>query len=255
MNVGVVGLGMVGNAIKDGFEYLKHKVLEHDIKLNTQLSDIIDTDIVFICVSTPPQEDGSCDVSIVETIITDLSKLKYNGVICIKSTVEPGTTRRLINTHPTLTITHVPEFLREAHAYFDFTSGHNVLVVGTDSQEAYDVIVKTHGEFPKNSVMMKPQEAELVKYYSNVYKATRITFANSFARVCNHLDVDYTKVKDTFLLHGVTESEYLNVTDSFGAFGGSCLPKDVTAFNNLIQKHNIDVNLFTTIIGENEKYK
>jgi UDPglucose 6-dehydrogenase len=255
MNIGIIGLGMVGVAIQEGFEQLTHNVFTHDIKLNTEISNLIQTDVIFICVPTPQMENNSCDVSIVESVVLQLSDLNYKGVVCIKSTVEPGTTRKLLIEYPNLIITHVPEFLREKHALVDFTLNHNLLAIGADGDYEYNIIKEAHGHYPKNTVKITPEEAELVKYYSNVYKATRVTFANSFARVCNHLNVDYEKVKDTFLLHGVTEPEYLSVTDEFGGFGGSCLPKDVNAFNSLIKKHNLDINLFDCIIDENKKYQ
>ena len=90
MNIGVVGLGIVGSAVKVGFEELGNDVFGHDLTLDTNLRDVLDTDICYICVPTPPSENGSCDVSIVESVVRDLSALNYNGLVIIKSTVEPG---------------------------------------------------------------------------------------------------------------------------------------------------------------------
>ena len=87
MNVGIVGLGVVGSAVRYGLEKLGHNVVGHDISLNTNIEDLVDAEIVFLCVPTPPSEDGSCDTSIVQNVIEDLHKLDYSGVIAIKSTV------------------------------------------------------------------------------------------------------------------------------------------------------------------------
>ena len=95
MNIGVVGLGIVGSAVKVGFEELGNDVFGHDLTLDTNLRDVLDTDICYICVPTPPSENGSCDVSIVESVVRDLSALNYNGLVIIKSTVELGTSGRL----------------------------------------------------------------------------------------------------------------------------------------------------------------
>ena len=74
MKIGIVGIGVVGSACRFGFELLGHKVTVHDIKLDTKLGDILDTDAVFVCVPTPSSEDGSCDITIVSEIIKDLKK-------------------------------------------------------------------------------------------------------------------------------------------------------------------------------------
>ena len=98
MKIGIVGVGIVGSAIKFGFEKLGHKVFTHDIIYNTSIEDVKDTDVVFICVPTPSLKDGKCDVQIVNDVVSELNGIDYQGIISIKSTVEPGTTKRLQNT-------------------------------------------------------------------------------------------------------------------------------------------------------------
>ena len=120
MNIGVVGLGIVGSSVKVGFEELGNDVFGHDLTLDTNLRDVLDTDICYICVPTPPSENGSCDVSIVESVVRDLSALNYNGLVIIKSTVEPGTTERLSSKYKNLQVGFVPEFLRERCAILRF---------------------------------------------------------------------------------------------------------------------------------------
>ena len=133
MRIGVVGIGVVGGACKFGFELLGHHVDVHDIVLNTKLEDVLDTEAVYICVPTPRDQDGSCDVSIVEQVINDLQALNYQGVIAIKSTVVPGTTERL-RQETGLNICFVPEFLRERCAITDFTENHDVCTLSTQSR-------------------------------------------------------------------------------------------------------------------------
>lgn len=253
MKIGIIGLGVVGNAIKGGFEYLEHEVKVHDIILDTSIEDILDTEICYICVPTNSDENGKCDVSIVESVVRDLSKLNYDGVVGIKSTVEPGTNQKLIDKY-NLKICSVPEFLRERCAEQDFIYNTNILVVGTGDSEIYDVVVKSHGTIPIHSVQVKLIEAELVKYFSNTYKSMRITFANTFYKVCEELDANYDAVKDSFLYHGLVEGHYLNVNKEFGGFGGVCLPKDTKAMAYLCKKLDLDLTLFDTIIKENNKF-
>ena len=254
MKIGIVGVGAVGNAIKKGFSFLNNEVYIHDIKLNTNLSDVINTEIIYICVPTPIGKNGSCDTSIVEKVVDDLHHLQYDGAICIKSTVVPGTTRKLIKKYNNNKICHVPEFLREKFAYEDFVDNHNVLVVGSDNTSVSELVVESHGHLPKSIRCLEPQEAELVKYFSNSYKASKIIFANSFAELCKNEGVDYELVKDTYLLHGVRENEYFSVTDELRGFGGACLPKDVSALKGYVDKNDIDIKLFDFLINENKKF-
>lgn len=253
MKIGIIGLGIVGSAIKGGFEYLEHEVKVHDIILETSIEDILDTEICYICVPTNSDEDGKCDISIVESVVSDLSKLNYDGVVGIKSTVEPGTNQKLIDKY-NLRICSVPEFLRERCAEQDFIYNTNILVVGTGDSEIYDVVVKSHGTIPIHSVQVKLIEAELVKYFSNTYKSMKITFANTFYGVCEELGANYDVVKDSFLYHGLVEGHYLNVNKEFGGFGGVCLPKDTKAMAHLCKKLDLDLTLFDTIIKENNKF-
>ena len=181
MNIGIIGLGAVGSALQKGFKYLDHEVVGYDIKHpDTKIEDVLDTEIVYIVVGTPTGPNDECDLTAVNSVISQLSKLEYKGLVALKSTVEPGTTNRLSSLHSNLDICFVPEFLRERCAYEDFVYNNNILVVGTDNDEHYNLILKSHGSLPVHKVKVSLIEAELMKYFSNTYKAMRITFANSF---------------------------------------------------------------------------
>src|SRR5687768_10451574 len=126
MKIGIVGLGIVGAAVKHGFEKLGHQVKAHDIRLETSLSDVLDSEVVYLCVPTPPGEGGRCDTSIIEEVVSTLvNEHRYEGVIALKSTVEPGTTKRLQEQFSNPKICHVPEFLRERVAIADFIENHD----------------------------------------------------------------------------------------------------------------------------------
>ena len=214
IKIGIIGLGVIGSACKYGFEKLGHKVIVHDIKLNTNIVDVISTDICYICVPTPSKDDGSCDTTIVEEVVLTLYNMNYKGVIAIKSTVKPTTTEKLIK-NTGLQICFVPEFLRERCAFSDFTENHDLLAVGTDSEEIYELVKKCHGYYPKNVERLSPTEAEVLKYYSNVYNAMRIIFANEIYEICEDVGANYTKIKNTFIKRGTTKDLYLDVNDNF----------------------------------------
>jgi UDPglucose 6-dehydrogenase len=255
MNIGIAGLGVIGSACKYGFEKLGHKVKFHDPKFpESNLQDLLDVDIVYICVPSPSNEDGSCNTSIVRGVVDSLMKEKFDGIIAIKSTVEPGTTQSLINQYLNDKICFVPEFLRERCAFTDFTENHEVLAIGTAIETVYNKVVQSHGKYPRQFAKISPTEAELLKYYSNVFNALRIIFANEMYEICKVLGADYSKVKDTFVMRGTAKDIYMDVNESFRGYGGVCLPKDTKALDALVKKYNLNLKLFETIDKENDKF-
>jgi UDPglucose 6-dehydrogenase len=255
MKVGIVGLGAVGTANKDGFEYLGHDVIGHDIKLNTKIQDVLDTEIIFLCVPTPQADDGSCDTSIIESVIQELNLYTYKGIIAIRSTVVPGFTQRMINTYRNLTICFVPEFLRERCAADDFINNHKLLAVGTHDIWVYRKLVRAHGNLPEHTEHLTPNEAEVLKYYNNVYAALRVTFANVMYEICEKLDCDYTTIKNAYVKTGKAIDMYLDVNPSLRGYGGMCLPKDTQAIASLIKDLELDLELIKSIHNDNSKFK
>lgn len=254
MNIGIVGVGVVGGACLKGFELLGHDIRCHDPRLDTSLADVKDCDVVYICVPTPSSADGSCDLSIVRETMRGLEDLNYQGLVALKSTSVPGTTEQLAS-ETSLKICFVPEFLREWCAVEDFVTNHELLVVGCYEQWMFDLISSSHGYFPKNRVMLTPTEAEILKYYSNVYNALRVVFANTMYELCSKLDADYDRIKDAYLLRGQSSPHYLTVNDSLRGYGGACLPKDTKALDALVKELGLDLKLFETIDRDNQKFK
>ena len=119
----------------------------------------------------------------------------------------------------------------------------------------FNLIKESHGSYPQNIVMLKPVEAEILKYYSNVFNALRIIFANEFYEVCEALGADYTKMKDAFILRKTTTDMYLDVNNNFRGYGGVCLPKDTAAMAALVEELGLNMSLFKTIEEENKKFK
>lgn len=252
MKIGIIGLGVVGSACKFGFELIGHEVKVHDTKLKTKIEDILDTEVVFVCVPTPSKKNGSCDISIVEGVVKELSKLGYMGLIAIKSTVEPGTTDMLWHKY-NVSVCMVPEFLRERCAITDFTENHDVLIIGAlDVSHAW-LIKRAHGDLPKKVITLKPKEAEFVKYFNNTYNATLITFANSFHDICEKQGVSYTNVMKAVSQRDHISKNYLQCNPNFRGFGGVCLPKDTRAMAAL--QEGTEITFFSDILKQNEKFK
>ena len=253
MKVGVIGSeGVVGGACSFGFKLLGHDVRVHDIILNTTIDDVVDTQVVFVCVPTPQAADGACDTNIVQKVVSDLRDRNYEGVVAIKSTVSPGTSDALSD-ETGLNICFVPEFLRERCAVTDFTEAHDVCIIGTEDLDAFRLVKKCHGHYPSKFVRLTPKEAEFCKYFNNVYNATLITFANSFYEVCKENGVNYTNVKNAVTNREHIKSNYLECNDNFRGFGGMCLPKDVSAVATLAERTNVE--FFRNLLDENSKYE
>lgn len=254
MKIGIVGLGVVGSACRAGFELIGHTVNVHDIKMDTSLADLLDTEIIYVCVPTPENTDGSCNIDAVEEIVANLNRLGYTGVVALKSTSAPGTTQKLIDKYH-LRICFVPEFLRERCAVEDFINNHELLAVGTDDPQIYEIVVKSHGMLPKYTSMLNSTEAEVLKYFSNVFNAVRVVFSNNMFEICKSLGLDYTKIKDTYLLRKTASPDYMDVNDDLRGYGGMCLPKDTKALNALVKQLGLDLKLFETIDADNQKFK
>tara|TARA_B100000683_G_C12347140_1_gene497261 strand:- start:14 stop:781 length:768 start_codon:yes stop_codon:yes gene_type:complete len=254
MNLGIIGKGVVGTAIKKGFEDIGHTVSYHDIKHNTRIEDVLESEIIYVTVGTPSNDKGYCDISSVVSVVQELANLKYKGILAIKSTIIPGTYSKLKKIFDEERLCTVPEFLREKHAIEDFKNNHNVLVIGTNNQICADKVVESHGDYPKAVYTMTPEECEFVKYFSNVFKAVKVTFANSFGKICDKFNVDYEHVMLAYSLENVAETSYLRYNSKFKGFGGMCLPKDVKALAKLVEDQKVDVGLFDFILNENKKF-
>ena len=254
MKIGLIGLGVVGSACKYGFEKIGHIVYVHDTKFDTKITDLLFTDVIFICVPTPSNDDGSCNVEIVESVVYQLNDLNYRGIVAIKSTVKPTTTKRL-QEETNLKICFVPEFLRERCAISDFVENHDLLAIGTDDPEIFQLIKESHGNYPKKTVQLSSTEAELLKYYSNTFNATKIIFANEMYEICSKVDANYSKIKDAFVKRGTAKDIYLDVNENFRGYGGLCLPKDTKAMDAFVRELGLDLKLFKMIDLENKKFK
>ena len=148
----------------------------------------------------------------------------------------------------------MPEFLRERCAITDFTENHDLLAIGTESANIFELVKKCHGNYPKNITQLNPTEAELLKYYSNTYNALKITFANEMYEICQKLNINYSDIKNAFVKRGTTKDIYLDVNDNFRGYAGVCLPKDTKALDSLIKELGLDLELFYIIDKENNKF-
>ena len=259
MNIGLIGVGNVGNAIKYGFQTKRgHNVTVHDIKFSdTSVKNVFDnSDLIFICISTPQNTDGSCDISGIEQICSELNSLtEKNGEkrdVIIKSTIEPGTTDKLSKKYPSLRFAMNPEVLLELAAVHDFCH-HDIFVIGTHYDDLYEKIAEAHGNLAQEFIKTTPVNAELVKYFCKVLNSTRIIFANLFYEISKKVGANYDEAKRIAVKRENMIDSYLDCNENLRGFGGTCLPKDTEAISALTSKLGIDYNFLKGVLKDNER--
>lgn len=239
MNVGIVGRGFVGGAMYRNFkDIFPTEVYDTDETKRTcnSIEDLVNhSDIIFVCVPTPSNADGSCNVSIVERVVEKIASVKKDVVVVIKSTVVPGTTKRLIK-DTGLKIAFNPEFLTERNADEDFKY-QKLIVVGSEDVETNDRVWEVYHKFVVKVGYMplmkscSTDEAEMFKYLANCFLATKVIFANEFKVLCDKVGIDYNNVANIAKLDSRLGATHWQVPGPDGkmGFGGSCFPKDTAA--------------------------
>jgi UDPglucose 6-dehydrogenase len=258
MKVGIIGRGMVGDAIYNGLKENNNEMYFYDPKYEeSKMNDILNTDVVFISVPTLPNENNECDLTILNNVMEELNNLKYGGVICIKSTITPGTTQKLIDKYNNKNICFCPEFLRERCAFEDFIKNNPICLIGTENNEAFEIIKKTHLNICRIFKQVKPVEAELTKYMQNVYNTYRILFANGFYEICKHNNIEYNSVLDSLLVRNELDEKYMRCSEDLRGPSGPCLVKDSLAFNSYVNSLDLDIkpSIFQTIVNDMKLYK
>lgn len=257
MRIGSIGRGMVGEAIYQALLFLGNQMSFYDPKFkNSKIEDILNTDIVFIAVPTIPNDNNECDLTILNKVLDDLERIDYKGVICIKSTIIPGTTQQMIKKYSNDKICICPEFLRERFAYEDFMENNKICIVGTVNNDVFELVKKIHSDICKEFKLVTPTEAELTKYMQNVYNTYRILFANAFYEICKYNNVEYNSVLETLLIRQEMDSKYMRCNENLRGPSGPCLVKDSLAFNEYVKKINLDCkfNIFQTMVDDMKLY-
>ena len=201
------------------------------------LEDIVElSNIIFVCVPTPMKKDGSCDTSIVESVVKDINDMVISRnvsgrIVAIKSTIPPGTTNRLNKECHNISVIFNPEFLTEANFIEDFRNQSRIIIGGerpstTKLRQVYSLL------FPDATIVKTGSKtAEMVKYMTNTFLATKVSFANEMKMICDELKIDYDKVVEYSTYDERLGKSHWAVPGPDGklGFGGSCFPKDINA--------------------------
>jgi nucleotide sugar dehydrogenase len=201
---------------------------------------------IFICVPTPMKSDGHADISIVEQVALGIDKaaqeLGQIRVAIIKSTVPPGTTSAINERVENLQVCFNPEFLREISAIEDFKNQDRIIIGGP--RPATNVVKRMYATaYPDVPTTKTSSEiAELVKYVTNCFLATKVSFANEIKQICDSLNVDYDKVIEYATKDKRLGNSHWAVPgpDGMLGYGGSCFPKDINALIAKVTELGID---------------
>jgi UDPglucose 6-dehydrogenase len=261
MRIGIVGQGYVGSAVKSVFEkHYETNTFDLNGKCNCEtIGELIDnSDIIFVCVPTPMKKDGSCDTSIVERVVGDINNVCLvrqcaNRIIAIKSTIPPGTTNKLNKKCDHVNVVFNPEFLTEANFIEDFKNQNRIIIGGprpatTTLRQVYSLA------FPDATIVKTGSKtAEMVKYMTNTFLATKVSFANEMKQICDKIDIDYDKVVEYSTYDERLGKSHWAVPGPDGklGFGGSCFPKDLNAMIKLCDELDVPSEVLVGVWNTN----
>ncbi|HZE87560.1 MAG TPA: UDP-glucose/GDP-mannose dehydrogenase family protein [Methylomirabilota bacterium] len=261
------------NNLKKGILPIYEPGLEELVKRNVKAKRLLftldydpaiaESDVVFIAVGTPPKKTGEADLSVVFQVAEEVGKyLDGYTVVITKSTVPVGTSEKvkaiiekIKPKKAAFDYASVPEFLREGQAISD-TRHPDRIVIGTDSKKAEKVLVELHkpivteGTTQVNVVLTTIPTAEMIKYASNAFLATKISFANAIAQLSEHVNADATKVLEAAGLDKRIGHYFLNAG---AGYGGSCFPKDVKALIAIADGYGYDFKLLKEVEAINKE--
>ena len=291
MKIAIIGTGYVGLITAVGLAELGHQVIGVDIdqkKIDTLLEGkepfyepglsrllkknikagrlsfttnlakpLNQSNFIFICVGTPPKKDGSADLSYVKQVAKDINKYAKTGkIVVIKSTVPAGTCKileKLLGKNSTKIFNTVscPEFLREGRAIYDFFHPDRIVVGATKDSIGFKVMnlfakIKTH------KIVTTRETAELIKYASNAFLATKISFINEIANLCEKVSADVDEVAKGMGFDKRINPYFLKAGIGYG---GSCFPKDVKALRQIAGGTGYNFKLLKSVIEVNNKQR
>lgn len=233
----------------------------------TLVPDVATCELVIVCVGTPSAVDGSHNMSYIAEVSRQLAELasahpEFSPTVAYRSTVRPGTMEELIQPifegvlgkdASRVELVYYPEFLRESSAIEDYFSPPKV-VIGTETGGRCATLDKINGGVRAPIFYVKYRESEITKFVDNSFHAVKIAFANEVGRVCAQLGISSAEVHRIF----VSDTK-LNISAQYlrpgGAFGGSCLPKDVRALQHISRISGSFTHLIDSLIPSNEAHK
>ena len=260
IKLGIVGHGFVGKATDWGFNKNVNKFIV-DPLLNNSIEDLegFEPDLVFICVPTPMNDDGSQDSSIIEKVVTELFLYCPNAIKVVKSTVLPSLLDGLKKIDQKLI--YNPEFLREKHANLDFVNS-DMIIFGGDrniSEQVSNAYLHHSRCKTKEHIFTDLETASLIKYSINTFLASKVIFFNELYSIYERLEVKDTWQSITNIISKDKRigDSHMSVPGHDGrkGFGGACFPKDSLALIKFANSLDIDLNSLISTVKINNKIR
>ena len=242
MNIAIAGYGFVGKAIEAYLHKTEHTTQIIDPKYSNM--SVLDTkcDGIIICVDTPANEDGSCDMSNVIDVLNDTHTEKP---VLIKSTISIQGWEQIKEIFPSHTISFSPEFIRADTAIEDMLNTKTIYIGGGHYYFWERVLNR-----PDKVIKIKhadPRELILAKYFRNSFLATKVTFFNQIYDLCEATNIDFSKVSTLITEDSRIGQSHTEVTNERG-FGGHCFPKDTQAIIETAHREGVDLSLIREAI-------
>ena len=222
--------------------------------MSDNIAAIIDRDFVFICLPTPQGSDGSVDTSMVYSVVRELKdRLNSGSVLVSKSTMPIGSVKKIaeIVQRSDISIVSNPEFLREGSAVEDTLNCERVVIGATNVRDA-EKVAQLYSSIGAEIVITDPQSAELIKYAANAFLATKVSFINSIAVLCEYYESDIGKVAHAMGTDSRIGNKFLKPGPGWG---GSCFPKDTAALVYMADVAGFDFQLLKATIDSNKKHQ
>lgn len=290
MNVSIIGAGYVGLVTAAGLAHLGHVVRLGEANpdrvaqlgagevpiFEEGLSDLLDgaraanrisfhasnvaavegTDLVFLCLPTPQGDDGRANLAFIYAVVDELAgQLREDDLLVVKSTVPPGTVaslrKRLADLGSSARIVSHPEFLREGRAVPDFMNPDRIVIGAWDEADA-DRVASLYDDLDALVIKTDPTSAEMIKYANNSYLASRLTFVNTLANVCEAVGADILDV-----IEGLGSDHRIgpHFLQPGPGYGGSCFPKDTSALIAVAEDAGYDFQLLRAVIAADDEQR
>lgn len=244
-------------------EYLNRNLKNNRLMFSDDINSAIqESEVIFIAVGTPAKENGDVDLSQIELVVESIAKnINSYKVIVTKSTVPVGTNKWIedrilesISNEVQFDIVSNPEFLREGRAIYDFFHPDRV-VVGYENDRAKNILKDIYRPLYLTEtpfVWCNIETAELIKYASNAFLATKITFINQMANLAEEVGADINTLSKAMGMDGRIGKKFLHPGPGYG---GSCFPKDTKAIVSIGEKYNVNMSLIKEVISANDNQK
>jgi len=257
--IGIVGNGFVGSAVQYGFSPnvgVDAEVRVYDVNPNKSTHTLEETvnesDFIFLSVPTPSNKNGSINIDILDNALNDINEVsERDNIVLIRSTIVPGTTRELQSKYHQLNLLFNPEFLTERSAKFDFIN-QSRFIVGSSGKSLNMMCAESFTDLIRDrfgdcvAVLETNYEtAEMIKYMSNCFFATKVSFMNEMYQIAEKSNVNWDDAVAGFVADGRIGHSHLGVPGPDGkfGFGGSCFPKDIQAMIDYAENIGVEPTL------------